>query len=202
MLEAIKHGLGNLFNGDGRDARQAFWYYVLFIYLVTIAITAAVVVPIAMQNIFAGVRQGIEQASGQDPLAAQAAVKAAMLGAMSRIFPAMMWVSIAVGGIMLASLAASFVRRLHDSGLSGHWVLLPAVCQTASLALMPAQFERMQEDMQNLVIGDPLAGFSMMSGAFGIGTLLAWVAIGIVVILGVRKSTPGPNSYGDAPFVA
>ena len=38
MLDAIKHGLANLFNVSGRDARQAFWFYVLFIYIVIIAL--------------------------------------------------------------------------------------------------------------------------------------------------------------------
>ena len=31
MLAAIKHNLANLFNFTGRDARQTFWYYVLFV---------------------------------------------------------------------------------------------------------------------------------------------------------------------------
>jgi uncharacterized membrane protein YhaH (DUF805 family) len=30
---------------------------------------------------------------------------------------------------------------------------------------------------------------------------LGWIGILIVVALGVRKSTPGPNRYGEAPFV-
>ena len=45
MLKAIKHGLGNLLNFGGRDARQAFWYYVLFVYLVMTAISMIVIVP-------------------------------------------------------------------------------------------------------------------------------------------------------------
>ena len=35
MLDAIKHGLGNIINFTGRDARQPFWYYVLFAYIAT-----------------------------------------------------------------------------------------------------------------------------------------------------------------------
>jgi hypothetical protein len=49
---------------------------------------------------------------------------------------------------------------------------------------------------------NPFAGIAMLRGVFGLGPLLAWVAIGIVVALGMRKSTPGPNRFGVAPFVA
>ncbi len=202
MLDAIKHGLSNLFNPNGRDARQAFWYYVLFIYLLTMAISMVVIMPVTMQSVMTGVQQGIEAGRGQDPAAAQAAVQASMLTSMSQIFPAMMWVSMITGIIMLVGLGASFVRRLHDSGLSSYWALLPAACQIVSLAAVPSQLTRIQESIQSMDLRNPLAGFAMMQGSFGIGPLLAWAAIGIVVALGVRKSMPGPNRFGDAPFVA
>jgi hypothetical protein len=54
--------------------------------------------------------------------------------------------------------------------------------------------------MQTTDFSNPMAGYTMMQGSFGLGPLLAWLAIGIVVALGVRKSTPGPNRFGDAPF--
>ena len=202
MLDAIKHGLANLLNGNSRDARQAFWYYVLFIYLVTTAISMVFVLPVMMQSMVTAMRQGIAQGQGQDPEAAKAAVQAAMLGAMSDIIPKMIWMSVAVGIIMLLSLAAAFVRRLHDSGLSGLWALVPAACQAVSLATMPSQLARMQEAMQTADLNNPMLGMSMMRGSMGAGQLLAWVAIGVVVVLGVRKSTPGPNRYGEAPFEA
>ncbi len=203
MLDAIKHGLTNLFNGQGRDARQAFWFYVLFIYIVTTAISMAVSLPLTLESVFTGIQQGIAQGQGQqDPAVAQAAVQAAMAGSMGRMIPAMMWVSLIVGVIMLVGLAASLVRRLHDSDLSGWWALLPGACQVVSMASVPTMMNSMQHQMETMDYTNPMAGFSMVSGAFGVGPLLAWVAIGLVVILGVRKSTPGPNRFGDAPFVA
>ena len=66
MLAAIKHGLGNLVNFHGRDARQAFWYYVLFVYVVIIVITMAWVVPMTIQAIAAGVRAGMAAAQGDE----------------------------------------------------------------------------------------------------------------------------------------
>ena len=202
MLDAIKHGLANLLNGNGRDARQAFWYYVLFVYLLTTAISMVFVLPIMMQGMMHGIQQGIAQGQGQDPVAAQAAVQAAMFGSMSDLMPKMIWMTMAIGIVMLLLLAASFVRRLHDSGLSGLWALVPAACQAVSVATMPSQLARMQQAMQTADLTNPAAGMLMMRGSMGPGQLLAWVAIGVVVALGVRKSTPGPNQFGEAPFIA
>lgn len=202
MLDAIKHGLGHVVTFQGRDARQAFWYYVLFIYLVTTAISMVFVLPVMMQSMVAGVQQGIAEGQGQDPEAAKLAVQTAMMGSMSEMMPKMIWMSVAVGAVMLLSLAAAFVRRLHDSGLSGLWAIIPAACQAVSLATMPSQLARMQEAMQSADLDNPMLGISMMRGSMGAGQLLAWVAIGVVVALGVRKSTPGPNRFGEAPFVA
>ena len=202
MLDAIKHGLGNLLNGNGRDARQAFWYYVLFIYLVTTAISMVFVMPMMIQGMMKGIQQGIAQGQGQDPAATQAAVQAVMMGSMSDLLPKMIWLTVAIGIIMLLSLASAFVRRLHDSGLSGLWALVPAACQAVSLATMPSQLARMQQAMQTADLTNPALGMLMMRGSMGAGQLLAWVAIGVVIALGVRKSTPGPNRFGEAPFVA
>ncbi len=67
---------------------------------------------------------------------------------------------------------------------------------------MPSQLANIQEAMQTADLKNPAAGMMMMRGSMGAGQLLAWVAIGVVVALGVRKSTAGPNRFGEAPFVA
>ncbi|MDE8651918.1 DUF805 domain-containing protein [Novosphingobium album (ex Liu et al. 2023)] len=35
MPGAVRYGLTNLVNFSGRDARQTFWFFVLFLYIVT-----------------------------------------------------------------------------------------------------------------------------------------------------------------------
>jgi hypothetical protein len=67
---------------------------------------------------------------------------------------------------------------------------------------MPSQLAAMQQAMQSTDLNNPMAGVLMMRGSMGAGQLLAWVAIGVVVVLGARKSTAGPNRFGEAPFVA
>ena len=45
MLPAVKYSIANVTNFAGRDARQTFWYYVLFLFLVQIEISVVAVEP-------------------------------------------------------------------------------------------------------------------------------------------------------------
>ena len=199
MLAAIRHGLSNLFNFAGRDARQAFWYYVLFVYLVTTAITMAVMLPMMLQGFVVGMQQGMAAAQSGDPAAAQAATQIAMGDAMSGMMGWMTWAGVGANLLMLLALAAALVRRLHDSALSGAWALLPAALQLIGTALAPGQYARMLQQMEVASTG---TGFPGMASIFGASALIGYAAIGATVVLAVRKSTPGPNRFGETPFVA
>src|SRR5262245_11377819 len=143
MLAAIKHGLTSLTNFTGRDARQAFWYYVLFVYLITMAIGMVVSVPMTMQAMMTGVQQGIAnaQAVNADDAATEAAMQAAIMQSMGGWMTALVWVGFATALIMFLGLAASLVRRLHDADMSGYWALLPGVLQAINIALIPQQLQ-------------------------------------------------------------
>ncbi len=218
MLAAIRHGLGNLLNFGGRDARQAFWYYVLFVYLVTLAITLIVIVPTMIESIMAGVRQGMAANQAGDSAAAQLAIQAQIAGMMGNTMSTMVGVGLVTQVVILLLLAAAFVRRLHDSDLSGWWALVPAAIQIADMFVAPAMMRRALAAMMRRALaammrralaamtlsapGDPMAGLSAMQGSMNGAGLLGWAAILIVIALGVRKSTPGPNRFGEAPFIA
>lgn len=202
MLKAIGHGFSNLASFDGRDARQAFWFWVLFLYIVTTVLSMVVTMPMTMQTMMTGVQQGIAQAGSPDRAAADLAARTAIMDSMTQYLGWMVWLSIATTVILIVGLAASFVRRLHDSGLPGWWALLPVGLQAYSASTIPGQIDRMQASILASMSGDPVAAISTLKGAFGAGPVAAWLAILIVIVLGVRKSTPGPNRYGAAPFVA
>jgi uncharacterized membrane protein YhaH (DUF805 family) len=190
MLGAIKYGLGNLFNFTGRDARQTFWYFVLFVYLVTTALTMVAIIP-AMAGMFSAIFEAAS--SGAPP----ESVDAMMPALMADMFGSIKWISIGSGLAMPALLAASLVRRLHDSGSPGWWALAPGAIQLFAIAMLPRQFTLMQDmmkDMDPQTFNNP-AMMMQMQGT----VLIGWVAIGLVIWFGVRKSTPGPNAYGDEP---
>lgn len=202
MLKAIGHGFRNLANFQGRDARQAFWFWVLFLYVVTTAVSMVVTMPMTAGAMATGIQQGIAQAGNADRAAAEAAAQAAIVDSIAGYMPLMTAITIATGVIYLVGLAAAFVRRLHDSDLPGWWALLPGGLQAVNIAMVPSQMGRMQETLTASMSGNPLASINAMAGSFGISALAAWGAIIVLVVLGVRKSSPGPNRYGDAPFVA
>src|SRR5579864_977234 len=127
MLAALKHGLGNLTNFEGRDARQAFWYYVLFLYLITIALTMAVTLPMTLQAMMIGVQQGMAHANDSDPAAINTALQQSMMASMGGYIKVLVWVSLGVALMLLVGVAASLVRRLHDADMPGTWALLPGV---------------------------------------------------------------------------
>lgn len=190
MLGAIKHGLGNLFNFTGRDARQTFWFFVLFVYLITTALTMLAMIPM-MANMFSAIFAAAR--SGAPP----ESVNAMMPALMADMFGSILWVSMGSGIAMFVLLAASLVRRLHDSGMSGWWALAPGAIQVIGLAMLPRQLAIMQDlmkDMDPETLNNPATMMQMQ----GTG-LIGWVAIGLVIWFGVRKSTDGPNAYGNEP---
>lgn len=54
MLGAVKYNLANLANFKGRDARQTFWYYVLFLVIVQFAVSMVFTIPMYV-SMFTGV---------------------------------------------------------------------------------------------------------------------------------------------------
>ena len=204
MLEAIKHGLRNLINFNGRDARQAFWFFVLFLYLVTIGLNMAVTMTMMMGGMMNAVNEGIAHAQSGvvDDAAAEAAIQGKVFEGIADYMPVLIAVGLVSALILLFGLAAAIVRRLHDADLSGAWALLPLGLQAVSAALIPSQMGKMQEAMLQTQLGDPLVGMQMFEGSVGLEALTGWGAILAVVILCTRPSTPGPNRFGDAPFVA
>lgn len=188
MFGAIKYQLANLLNFNGRDARQTFWYWVLAVYVSTVIVNIVVTMPIMVRNMFQAMRTATQMA---DEKAAQEVMNHAMAGSMEPVI----WLSIAMGVAMMLLFAASFVRRLHDSGLSGRWALIPAAFQVAGLVAMPGQMAKVTDflDKGPDVASNPMA---YMQGQLGYSAI-AWIAIIALIVLGVRKSEPDPNRFGE-----
>jgi uncharacterized membrane protein YhaH (DUF805 family) len=82
--------------------------------------------------------------------------------------------------IVLVSAVAITIRRLHDRGKSGWWVLVFIVAPS----LLNAIGSRMGEPVPMMVLS--LAGFVISIWAF--------------VELGCLRGTPGDNAYGPDPL--
>lgn len=196
MLGAIKYNLTHLLDFGGRDARQTFWYYVLFLVVLNFAVGMIVSIPLMI----GAVGTAIEAAqAGVDPQEAQALVTARMADAMGGT----LWLSLVTNLAMALLVLAAFVRRLHDSDKSGWWALLPLAGLAVSTAVSIQVMGAMQEMMRDMMIvgGDPVKVQAIVErqqefAAYG---LIGWIAPAVVIGFGVLRSTEGPNRFGDEP---
>jgi uncharacterized membrane protein YhaH (DUF805 family) len=193
MLGAVKHALSNLTNLNGRDARQTFWYWVLAVFVVRYAAGMVVSFPMTMK-IMNITMQTVASGKPDDVVAMQSRMMAMIADDLSR----MVWLGLAIGVVSMLLLVCSIVRRLHDSNLSGWLVLVPSALYGIALAQAPRQIEASIEMLKSMKPGTP-PDVSQMMQAQGLLGLLAWVAIGLVIWIGVRDSDDEPNRFGDAP---
>ncbi len=195
MGRAIKHALANLTNFSGRDARQAFWYYVLFLFIINIVVGLFISIPMmvtAFQSAFEAAQSGMTEDE----------VAVLMTEQMSGQMGSTMWASLALNLLLTCLIAASFVRCLHDSDHSGWWAVLAVVAQLGAAAFTITQIGKMQELMAvTMNPHDMAAYFEGQSQMYAYG-LVGWIAPIIVIVFGIMKSTDGPNRFGEEPFTA
>ena len=140
LREAVKSGLDNLTNFEGRATRSEFWWY-----------WAAIAVPAIILSLI-----------------------------LSSFLPPFVGALIGLAATGLAFSAA--VRRLHDSGRPGMW-MVPFVVVTSLLTLV--------------------AFIALFSGAWVLALLASYVGAVIQIVVGlvvlyflVQPSDTGSNRYG------
>ena len=193
MFGAIKHALTNLTNANGRDARQTFWFWVLFIVILRFVAGMVIAIPLTAK-IATAAFEAAKNGTAEDP----AAVQTMMIKIVTDNLAQMVWFSMGIAIITMVLLCTSLIRRLHDSNLSGWLVLIPGAIYAAVIASMPAQIDTAITMMKAMKPGSQLDPGTIMQ-AQGPMALIAWVPIAIVVWFGIRKSSEGPNRFGDAP---
>lgn len=191
MLGAIRYNLANLMNFNGRDARQTFWYYVLAIVLLRFLAGLAISIPL-MVNTFGSAMHAAR--SGVEPEVFQRQISDQTIAMMEQ----MQWLSIGIGVISGGLLLAALVRRLHDSDHAGWWAAIPASLYAYSLWRIPAQIHQATELLTHMNTGNPPNPIAMMQDQVG-NVAIGWLPLIIVIVIGVLKSTPGPNRFGDSP---
>ena len=196
MLGAIKYNLTHLLDFRGRDARQTFWYYVLFLVVLNFAIGMAVSIPM----MFGAIGTAIEAAqAGVGEQEMQAQMMAQMQGAVGGT----VWVSLATSIAMALLMLAAFVRRLHDSDKTGWWALVPLGAQAASTVVSIRMMDAMQALMRDAAVmgGDPVKVQAIMERQqeFAGYGLIGWIGPLVVIGFGILKSTDGPNRFGEEP---
>ncbi len=173
MIEAIRHGLSNLTNFAGRDSRSTFWYYMLFLIIVNIAIGLVVGVMYAAGS----VGGAIEAASAG---ASEAEVQAQVLKGMSGSLVTQAWIGIIVSLITLALFVAAFVRRLRDAALPAAIAAIPVA---TSLFTAYHNFSVASSMQTVMATGDAVAINEAATAAAGWG-MVGWIGYLVVIVCG------------------
>ncbi len=191
--------MGNILRGfrrvlvfTGRDEAEAFWAYALVIFVLTMAVGAAVFLPgftetLTKMQQFAAAhpdQASVTQGPGTYSISIQ--------GSHPEFFADFgqtiqrMGAAIGLGALLLA---AAVTRRLHDRGLTGLLGLMPLPFLGFSLVAMPKVFAS---------VGD---GAAMPPGFLAVfaSNFLYIGALGLLGFLLWGPSQQGANRYGEMP---
>ena len=124
--ESIRHVFKNLTNFNGRARRSEFWWFYLFVFLISLPLGFVVYIPLALWTLSVGSTLTPDTTSLTDDQAAGLVV--ALLVTVG--------LALLLGLVVLALTLAVWVRRLHDAGYSGHWLWLWLV----GLSIVPLVF--------------------------------------------------------------
>jgi|SRR5579859_3207594 len=166
MQNPIVRGFGSLLRFSGRDTRSEFWPYAAAAVALYLVVGWAVLIPIMLPAF---------EASSEP-----------QVGTFLKMVGYFLLASVLMFAALVGILAAAVARRLHDSGRSAFWGLLPlpfvAYGGTVFVRLV-SQFGTGEPDMRLF-----LSGF--------ISNALYLVALAWLIVLLALRSAPGPNRFG------
>lgn len=169
LTTAVKTCFAKYITFSGRAARAEYWYFFLFVLIVGVVATGA------DQVLFGGVSD-LSQAADTAPVSALQSL-----------------VSLVV---FLPHLAVAW-RRMHDTGRSGIYVLLPTILAVSAALVLFFGIE----------IADHFSGgtldilFTRVTLLIVVPTVLVLLISPLLVLWWLtRPSQPGSNSYGPNPY--
>lgn len=144
LVASIKRGFSNLTRFSGRDSRSQFWPYAIFTYFAQTAIGIVVALPIMMAPFENLQRLALEQQMRAETMSDSGSPAAEIPPPLpADIFPDMtsfFWVCGILAVLLIAFMAAAVTRRLHDTGRSGFWGLVPLPFLATGFLLFPKLF--------------------------------------------------------------
>lgn len=119
--QAVKYCMGKLWVFEGRARRSEFWWFYLFLTLISFALSFVFVI-----LIFVSLIPMLASAGSGEP---EGGAIVASLSIMGVVYVLMMVLSLGLSAMLLGAMA----RRLHDVGQSAHWLWL----NLAGLGIVP-----------------------------------------------------------------
>lgn len=196
MLDAIKYNLSHLTDFSGRDARPTFWFYVLFLVIVSFALGLIASIPLYVGMAGQVIDAASSGAAGPDQ---GAEIAAGMVDTMAGYIRTQVWISAAISVAMIALLLAAFVRRLHDAGFSGWIAAIPVVTELFGAAYNIAVIDDVIAVMDKMMLPENQANAMAMQSEVAPYSWVPWIGYLVIIGFGVLGSQKGANKYGEEP---
>jgi uncharacterized membrane protein YhaH (DUF805 family) len=182
-----------LFDFRGRENRSSFWPYAVAVFALSTVLSMLAVMPsmyVTMRSMHDYAKRHPENVTvTQGP--GQYSIQVHGGGFTPDVGP-MFWM---LGLAFIATVvlyAAAVVRRLHDTGRSGWWGLMPLPFIAFSIVAMPQVFESVRAGNGR--------GLGLFFAVF-FSNALYLITLIILIVLLASKSTEGRNRFGDdSPF--
>lgn len=174
---------------NGRASRPEFWKFILFVFLVYIALTvinSVIVGPSISQEIGVSINSSGQQSQSINTKYEYGAG----------------WFGNVFGLIILLPWLASGWRRMHDSGRPGWYTLLPTVAFAVSFGIVYLTSIEVPIDRTGFPANAPLPDTIRVPGnipAFLAAWLLTFASLLTVLWWLCRPSQPDTNQYGPNP---
>jgi len=192
-MQLVSGHLKGLLSFSGREGRKPFWIWAALNLVLSMAMMAAVMVP-TMIDMFSRIERFADEHPEQvtrtyGPGSYSIRIEGDHPELMPDFSGMIGWIGL---GTMLSVilLAAAVVRRLHDSGRSGVWGLLPLPFLTAGMVMMPRLFDQFA--------AGPEPDLGIFFAVF-LNNLAYLAALGVLIVLLALRGTPGENRFGPPP---
>jgi len=189
-LNALRTNILGLVRFSGRESPKMFWPYVGTVVILLFVSMFAVMFPAFIQTFAKMQTYAIKHPEDATIDQGPGHYSITIHGNHPELMPDLgpMIDAIAVMAVITVILfAAAVARRLHDTGKSGFWGILPLPFLAFSMSIMPRMFHNFMSQ------GQP--DFSMFLAVF-LSNLAYLACLAIVVILLVQKGTSGSNRFG------
>ncbi len=193
MIEFFGYHLRNLANFSGRESQKRFWLWGAFVLGLTFVMGAIVFMPRftdamnRMQRFAMEYPESATVESGPGHYSIQIdGHHPELMPDMDRFFYTLMGIT----AFVTVLIGAAAVRRLHDTGRRGWWLLLPVPFVTVGYTVAPDLFEQ-------VVAGDA-ASFRLFVLLF-FNNLIYMVMLAVVVIFLALPGRPDANRFGPPP---
>ena len=189
IVAAILYNFRNLVRFSGRDTREQFWPYAIFLFIIQNIVSVIAMTPVMysiMTKTFSLVQEQATHTRTRLSAADQKAFEQMMQGIISDMQSMLVVTTPILIGLFIVFIAAAVARRLHDCGKPGFWGLMPIPFAGFGVVLMPKTFSA-------FLTHDISVGWF---AALFLNNILYFGALIFLIVLLAQRTAVGANRYG------